>query len=158
MSVAEASGPVRHIGTYNGSAISVAAANATLESLARGGEELYARLDSLGSRLAAGLREVAAACGAPLLVNQVGSVLHLLWGPRTPVRTYEDASHSDRAAVADIAAGLLGSGIMALERGLWFVCAAHTPAEIEATIAAAEEPVAAALATTERQRPGALSR
>ena len=47
---------------------------------------------------------------------------------------------------------------MTLERGLWFVCAAHTPAEIEATIAAAEEPLAAVLATTERQRPGALSR
>jgi len=147
MSVAHTGGPVRHIGTYNGNAISAAAANATLEALARGGDGLYGQLESRSAQLAEGIREVARDLGAPLVVNQVGSVVHLLWKPRIPVRNHEDAYESDSAAVADIAANLLGSGILALERGLWFLSAAHTEADVDRTVAAAERAIAAVLAT-----------
>lgn len=143
MSVADSGGPVRHIGTYNGNAISVAAANATLASLEDGGDELYARLESRASRLAVGLRAAGARAGAPLVVNQVGAVIHLLWGPRQPVRSHEDAYASDAAAVAETAANLLGCGVFALERGLWFVSAAHSEEDVERTVAAAEPAIAA---------------
>ena len=78
MAVAHGDGPVRHIGTYNGNAVSVAAANATLAALVRGGDELYESLESTSRRLASGLSAVAAELGAPLVANQVGSVIHLL--------------------------------------------------------------------------------
>jgi glutamate-1-semialdehyde 2,1-aminomutase len=147
MAAAAGPGPVRHIGTYNGNPISVAAANATLEALARGGDALYAQLESRSARLAECMRDVARAQDAPLVVNQVGSVLHLLWEPREPVRHYEDAFESDRAAIADLAAHLLGMGIFATERGLWFVSTAHSDADIDRTIAAVGDALAAVLAT-----------
>jgi glutamate-1-semialdehyde 2,1-aminomutase len=150
MSVADSDGPVRHIGTYNGSPISVAAANATLETLKRGGRELYRELDARAARLAEGLRDAAAAVEAPLVVNQVGAVLHLLWAPRVPLRSHDDAYESDAGAVADVAAQLLGSGVFALERGLWFISIAHTDEDVELTVAAAER----ALATVVKRRPG----
>lgn len=147
MSVAHLDGPVRHIGTFNGNPISVAAANATLEALTKGGNELYGGLESTAAMLAAGLRQAASSGDAPLVVNQVGSVLHLLWNPRLPVRSYEDAYRSDSTAVADIAANLIGSGIFALERGLWFVSTAHSADDLDRTLAAAEQAIAAVAAS-----------
>ena len=149
MSVAHTAGPVRHIGTYNGNAVSVAAANATLELLARGGDALYGQLESRSARLAEGLRETARVLGAPLVVNRLGSILQLLWDPNVPVRHYEDAYHSDSAAVADIAANLIGSGIFALERGLWFLSTAHSEEDVDRTVTAAKRAIAAVLATRE---------
>jgi glutamate-1-semialdehyde 2,1-aminomutase len=142
MSVAHSDGPVRHIGTYNGNPISVAAANATLAELRGGGDELYRALDARAARLAGGLRDAAGGAGAPLVVNQLGTVLHLLWAPRVPVRSHDDAYASNTAAVADVAAHMLGSGVFALERGLWFMSAAHTDDDVELTVAAAEAAIA----------------
>jgi len=75
-------------------------------------------------------------------VNQIGAVLHLLWAPRLPLRSHEDAYASDTAAVADVAAHLLGSGVFALERGLWFISTAHTDDDVEMTVEAAEPAIA----------------
>ena len=150
MAVADSDGPVRHIGTYNANPISVAAANATLTELQRGGDDLYRDLDGRAARLAQGLRDAAAAAGAPLVVNQVGAVLHLLWAPRVPVRSHDDAYASDSAAVADVAAHMLGAGVFALERGLWFISTAHTDEDVEATVAAAEP----AIASVVKRAPG----
>jgi glutamate-1-semialdehyde 2,1-aminomutase len=44
--------------------------------------------------------------------------------------------------VADVAAHMLGSGVFALERGLWFMSAAHTDDDVELTVAAAEAAIA----------------
>ena len=149
MAVAHGDGPVRHIGTYKGNAVCVAAANATLAALESGGTELYSSLDEISARLAGGLNELGIELGAPLIANQVGSVIHLLWGAPTPVRTYADAWQSSRATVADFVSGLLGSGIAATERGLWFLTTSHTDEQIDLTLAAARTaipPVAAAYA------------
>jgi glutamate-1-semialdehyde 2,1-aminomutase len=158
MSVAGSDGPVRHIGTYNSNAISVAAANATLAVLEDGGDELYGELESRTARLAQGLRDAAATAGAPLVVNQIGAVLHLLWAPRLPVRSHDDAYASDKDAVADIAAHLLGSGVFALERGLWFTSTAHTDDDVDRTIAAAEHAIAAVVKRAPASPPARGSR
>jgi len=147
MSVA-ADGPVRHIGTYNSNAVSVAAAIATLRELERRAAELYPVLESRSAQLATGLRSAAEAVGAPLVVNQVGSALQLLWDPAQPVRSYVDAYLADPQPVADIAKHLLPEGVHALERGLWFVSAAHSDEDIERTIAAAD----AAITRTLKER------
>lgn len=133
---AAASGPVYHLGTYNGNAVSVAAAVATIDELEAGGAGLYADLERRSRRLAEGIRSAAADLGAPLAVTQVGPVLQLLWDPAVPVRSYADAWRADPGPVADLALHLLGRGVHALERGLWFVSAAHGDAEIEETVAA----------------------
>ena len=155
MAVAHGDGPVRHIGTYNGNAVSVAAANATLASLVSGGPALYERLDSVAARLASGLESLGADAGAPLVANQVGSVIHLLWDCPTPVRSYADAYKSSRQAVADFASHLLGQGVAATERGLWFVSASHTERQIDQTLEAAEKAVAAVASAHAQQSPQA---
>lgn len=140
MAVAD-TGPVNVQGTANGSALSVAAAVAALDVLEAGGDALYADLDHRAGRLAAGLGDIARAGGAPLAVSRVGSVLQLLWDAPEPPRHYRDVWACDPRPVADLAFELLGGGVHALERGLWFVSAAHTDDDINRTIGA----VAAAL-------------
>ena len=137
-----ATGPVHHLGTYNGNALSVAAANATLGELEERAPAIYEELERRSRALADGLRAAAAAQGQPLVVNQVGSVLQLLWEPALPVRSYADAWHADPEPVAELASRLLAEGVHALERGLWFVSAAHGDAEIEETVAAASHVLA----------------
>ena len=140
MAVAD-TGPVNVQGTTNGSALSVAAAAAALDVLAAGGDALYADLDRRAGRLAAGITEAARTTGAALTVNRAGSVLQLLWGAPTAPRRYRDVWACDPRPVADLAFELLGRGVHALERGLWFVSTAHTDDDIDRSVAA----VAAAL-------------
>jgi glutamate-1-semialdehyde 2,1-aminomutase len=132
-----ATGPVFHLGTYNGNATAVAAAVATLETLEAGGAGLYEALEWRAARLASGLRSAARDAEVPLVVMQSGAVLQLLWDTRDPVRSYAEAWASDPARVADAALHLLAEGIHVLERGLLFVSTEHGDAEIDETVAAA---------------------
>jgi glutamate-1-semialdehyde 2,1-aminomutase len=131
-------GAVLHAGTYNGSPVSVAAAVATLSVLERDADRIFPLLEARADQLAGGLSAAAAALDAPLVVNRVGSVLQLWWPERgRPVTDYSEAVACDRAVVASLAAGMVEHGIHALERGMWFVSAAHTPEDIQQTVDAA---------------------
>jgi glutamate-1-semialdehyde 2,1-aminomutase len=127
-------GPVQHVGTYNGSPLSVAAANATLEELEERRGEIYPALADRAAALADGITDEAERLGAPLVVSRVASVLQLLWDPVTPVRTYADARSADPGPVAELARELLLEGVHVLERGLWFLSAAHDDADVERTL------------------------
>ena len=127
-------GPVRVAGTFNGSPASVAAAIATIGVLSSGRDVIYPRFDMLGAQLAAGIREVAAAAGAPLVVNQVGSVLQLFWGVQEPCSDYADAIADDRVAVAELTARLMDFGLHVPERGLILLSAAHTSTYVDTAI------------------------
>jgi glutamate-1-semialdehyde 2,1-aminomutase len=131
-------GAVLHAGTYNGSPVPVAAALATLTVLERDAQTIFPSLEARAGDLAAGLTTAAAEVGAPLVVNRVGSVMQLWWPENgAPVTHYADAVLCDRAAVGALAAGMLAHGVHALERGMWFVSAAHTEADIRHTVDAA---------------------
>lgn len=127
-------GPVRVAGTFNGSPPSVAAAIATIAVLSSGRDVIYPRFEMLGAELAAGIREAAAAAAAPLVVNQVGSVLQLFWGVPEPVLTYADAIADDRAAIAGLTARLMDLGVHVPERGLILLSAAHTREQVAAAV------------------------
>lgn len=129
-------GPVQAAGTFSGSPPSVAAAIATLDALSSRNNQIYPGFEVLGAQLAAGIREAAAAAGAPLVVNQVGSVLQLFWGVDGPVQTFADAAGDDRSAVANLARRLLDLGIHVPERGLMLLCAAHTSDDVDLAVSA----------------------
>jgi glutamate-1-semialdehyde 2,1-aminomutase len=152
MAVAD-TGPVNVQGTANGSALSVAAAVAALDILEAGGEALYAGLDHRAGALAAGLAEAARDAGAPLVVSRVGSVLQLLWDAPTPLRRYRDVWAADPRPIADLAFEVLGRGVHALERGLWFVSVAHSDDDVARTIAAAAAALPAVLRRHEERAP-----
>ncbi len=133
------SGPMRTGGTYNGSPPTMAAGVATLRYLQENRDRVYPHLSALGERLAAGLGDVAAASGAPLQVNQLGSVLQLFWGLDESPTDYEQALTDDREAVAKLAGALLRRGFHVPERGLMLLAASHTEEHIDAVVAAAKE-------------------
>lgn len=125
------SGPVLPAGTYSGNPVAVSAALATLDVLEGGGDDLYAGLDRLGHRLAAGIRDAASAAEVPLLVQQVGSVLQLLWGDLGVVRSYADAARSDRATIAALCEQQIGKGAMVAPRGLILLSTAHSASDVD---------------------------
>ncbi len=137
-----ASDGMKMVGTYNGTPVPVAAACATLRELTERAGTLYPGLETLSGELAGGLRTIAARHGAPLVVQQVGAVLQLLWGTADPVRSYTEACETDRESVAQLSELLVEEGVNSLTRGLWFVSAAHGAEDVERTLAAADRALA----------------
>lgn len=132
-----ADGTVSMAGTYAANAIAVAAANATLDILARPGtfEALFARSE----RLRAGLAAVFDAAGIPAEVVGLGPVLQV-WFTEHPIRNYRDAArHARHDRFRCWWEGMLEQGIL-FHPGAFenlFVSLAHTDADIDATLAAA---------------------
>ena len=129
-------GPLQHVGTYNGNAVSVAAANATLDYLQTTAATLYPQVDAAAERLADETGKIAESLELPLIVNRTGSVLQFLWGDGSPVTSYPQAWACDPEPVADLGLELLHRGVHALERGLWFLSTSHTQADIDLTLEA----------------------
>ncbi|MGX1702180.1 aspartate aminotransferase family protein [Microbacterium sp. NPDC055357] len=137
-------GGVTPAGTYNGNPVATAAALATLNVLEAEQDAIYPHLEAIGVRMAAGLRTIAASTGAPLSVNQVGSVLQMFWGVEG-VHDFATATTSDRAMIAEVCEGTMDDGIFIAPRGLMLLSAAHTIDDIDRVIAALDRSVHAAV-------------
>ena len=131
-----AAGKVVHAGTLNGNPLSLAAAKAALDFLAQGGGSVYRDLHRRGEHLRAALENMLRAAGLPAVTNGAGPVFHLSFAER-PARSYRDTLHTDTAMYSDFALALLDEGVMVLPDGRWYLSAAHTDDDIDATIAAA---------------------
>lgn len=127
-------GTVGHAGTFNSNPIGMAATVATLGRLRRDGDELYPRLRTLGGRLMDGIRSAAAGAGVPMLVDGPGPVFQTYLTSAGAVRDYRDFAATDRAGMARLHAGLLRRCVNIVPRGLWFLSAAHTEADVDQTI------------------------
>ena len=130
-----ADGRLAHNGTFNGNPIAMAAGCASLGHLADGRATIYPELDRLAARLAVGLE----AASPRLTVRQVGPIVHTAVDEPADVRTVRDRAAGDPMTHARFIEALLGRGVHATPRGLWYVSTAHTDAEIDATVAAATE-------------------
>ncbi len=131
-------GKVFQAGTLSGNPLATAAGAATLRLLKE--ESLYERLDALTSRLATGLRHAAESAGVPHTIARVGSMLTLFFHPG-PIQGWRQASQADTARFSRYFWGLMDRGVYmpCSQYEALFVSGAHTEAEIDATIAAAEE-------------------
>ena len=129
-------GPVYQAGTLSGNPIAVSAALAMMEHL---DAALYARLEALSARLEAGLVAAIEKRGVAACVQRVGSMLTLFF-TRGPVRSWSDAKESDTKAFARWHGGMLERGVYwpPAQFEAAFVGGAHTEADIDATIAAAD--------------------
>ncbi|MFM8893436.1 MAG: aspartate aminotransferase family protein, partial [Planctomycetia bacterium] len=135
-------GKVFQAGTLSGNPLAVAAGTATLETLRD--ENPYPRLERLGSRLEAGFRAAAARAGVPVWVARVGSMMTMFFphGPAiVPVTGWKTASQSDTARYDAFFWGMIDRGIYlpCSQNEALFFAAAHTEADIDATVAAAGE-------------------
>jgi glutamate-1-semialdehyde 2,1-aminomutase len=133
-------GKVFQAGTLSGNPLATAAGIAMLRTLRD--ESPYERLELLSARLEAGLREAAAA-GVPHQIARIGSMLTLFFTAE-PVIDWNTASKSDTARFAKYFWAMLDRGVYlpCSQYEAMFVSAAHTEADIDATITAAEESLA----------------
>lgn len=134
-------GPVYQAGTLSGNPLAVSAGLATLAELT---PDVYARLESLGEQLQIGLERAVRDGRAKARVQRVGSMITLFFHDGS-VRNWLEASASDRERFGAFHRQLL-------ERGVYwppsqfeaaFVSAAHSADEIDATVRAATEALAA---------------
>ncbi|HEU5115159.1 MAG TPA: aminotransferase class III-fold pyridoxal phosphate-dependent enzyme, partial [Isosphaeraceae bacterium] len=137
-------GPVYQAGTLSGNPLAMAAGLATLEILRD--EPPYERLEALSARLEEGLRRAATDAKAPHVVQRVGSMITLFFHDG-PVRNYSDATRSDTKRFARFFWELLARGVYwpCSQFEAAFVSAAHSEADIDHTIEAASESIAAAM-------------
>ncbi len=128
---------VIHAGTMNAGNPTVAAALATLEVLEA--EQPHGRLFDYGQRLMAGLRQAATETGQNLLVQGLGPVFHSGFTDCKEVKDYRDTLAYDKAKLGRFIAGMHDRGVRVIGRGLWYISAAHTEADIEQAIETAKD-------------------
>ncbi len=131
-------GEVFQAGTLSGNPLATAAGCATLQTLKD--DPPYAMLEMLSARLEAGLSRAAEAAGVPHTISRVGSMMTLFFNSE-PIRNWEAASKCDTQRFARYFWGMMDRGIYlpCSQYEALFVSAAHTEANIDATVAAAEE-------------------
>jgi len=125
---------VSHAGTFNGNPISLAAAQATLETLAAGKGAALEQVRKNGERLMQEIGKSARAAGIPVVINGVGSCFHVAFSTRSEMRNYRDTLDSDLGARDEFLLALLAEGIYLMPDGRWYVSAAHGETEIARTI------------------------
>lgn len=135
-------GPVYQAGTLSGNPLAMRAGLVMLPKLQASG--FYDDLNRKTERLAHGLRAALKATGVPGTVNVAGSLLTVFFS-ENPVRNYVDAKQSDTARFGTFFQQMLQRGFFLppSQYEALFVSGAHTDADIDATIAAAGESLAA---------------
>ena len=103
----------------------------------------YPRLEQLSARLASGLDAAAKAAGVPHTMARVGSMMTLFFN-REPVTDWPTASRCDTKRFARYFWGLIDRGVYmpCSQYEALFVSAAHSEADIDATISAATAAIA----------------
>lgn len=135
-------GDVYQAGTLSGNPLAMKAGYTTLCELQK--RNPYADLDARAKKLKEGLAAAADAHGVRATINQVGSLLTVFFTDR-PVHTYADAQTSSVDQYRIFFQALLAEGIHLppSQFECWFISTAHTDADIEKTIQAAEKAFAA---------------
>ena len=130
--------PARPLINQNFLTMAMAAGLAQLTYL-REHPEVYEHINAKGAALAEGLRQLVKRTGAPVVINQLGSLLAPFFTP-TAVTTFTDAKGSDVAKYARYFQGMLERGVALAPAQFeaMFISEAHTQAELDATLAAAE--------------------
>jgi glutamate-1-semialdehyde 2,1-aminomutase len=130
-------GKVIHAGTMNSGNAPVAAALATLKVLEE--KDPYENMYALGKELMQGLEKIATDKDLPLLVQGLGPVFHTGFTNLKRVTEYRDTFSYDKTMLHKFIAGMHDKGIRIIGRGLWYISAAHTSADIEYTLQKAHE-------------------
>jgi len=137
-------GDVHYGGTFNGNAAAVEAGLATIEALEDG--TVHEHLFALGERMRDGLGKIAHEAGIPAVVGGFGS-LFVLCFMQGPLETYEDVLRNDTELFMRYRRELVARGVFEMPESLGrsHISASHTEDDVDRSLAAAEEALAAAL-------------
>ncbi len=137
-----ATGGVLHGGTYNAHPTGMAATVATLTALAEG--SAYAAIERSGRRLMEGIAGLLRDHQVVANVQGFPGIFHVAIGTSDPIANFRDSRRASKPAYVQLTTALLERGVRALERGSWFVSAAHDEAVIDRTLAIVEDAIRAA--------------
>lgn len=132
-------GPVYQAGTLSGNPVAMTAGLTTLNLLSQPGfhDALFAKTETLVK----GLRERANAAGIAMTSNHVGSMFGVFFTEEETVSNYQQVMACDSARFGKFFHAMLDEGVYlapaAYEAG--FMSAAHSDADIDFTLAAAEK-------------------
>ncbi|MEM8549053.1 MAG: glutamate-1-semialdehyde 2,1-aminomutase, partial [Pseudomonadota bacterium] len=136
-------GPVYQAGTLSGNPVAMAAGLATLERVDTPG--FHAALQDQCEKLLHGLKSVADKHKVPMATAVRGGMFGFVFTEQDPVTSFADISAADVDYFKRFFHAMLERGVYlapsAYEAG--FISAAHTDVEIDATIAAADDAMAA---------------
>lgn len=131
-------GPVYQAGTLSGNPVAVACGLKTVEMISRG--DFFTNLSSKTRKLTEGLKHVAQTNKIDLFADCEGGMFGFFF-QKGPVRNYNEAKASDINLFKKFFWGMLESGVYLapspFEAG--FVSAAHSDADIDQTISAADK-------------------
>ncbi len=128
-------GPVYQAGTYSGNPVSVAAGISTLQSLKKRADQVYPRLEQMGSKLREGMRHALDSLNASAQVNGIGSMFQVFFTKRL-VSDYQSAKSSDTERYQRYFRSLLASHIFVppSQFETCFLSTAHTHDQIDSTV------------------------
>ncbi|MFN7248955.1 MAG: glutamate-1-semialdehyde 2,1-aminomutase [Microcystis sp.] len=138
MAMVAPAGPMYQAGTLSGNPLAMTAGIKTLELLQHPGT--YEYLDKVTKSLTEGLLKVARDAGHRVFGGHISAMFGMFF-TGTPVHNYEEAKKADVAKFGRFHRGMLERGVYLapsqFEAG--FTSLAHTEADIERTLAAAQE-------------------
>ena len=136
-------GPMYQAGTLSGNPLAVAAGVATLTELQRPG--VYDQLETKAARLTDGIAAAFARAEIPAVINRTASMFTGFFNPGPAVDTLPQVEQSDTAAYGRYCRALLERGVYVAPSQFEaaFISLAHTEADIDRTITAVSDALAA---------------
>ncbi|MEA2554727.1 MAG: glutamate-semialdehyde -aminomutase [Actinomycetota bacterium] len=131
-------GRYSHSGTYNSNVIQTAAVSATMDILT---PERYVAARAIGTRLMDGITSLLASKGVTGHVVGLGTVFQVWMGTDEPIRNWRDASRlADEALFTRWWRAMMERGVLFHPEQFenLFVSMAHTDADVDRTLEAAE--------------------
>jgi glutamate-1-semialdehyde 2,1-aminomutase len=133
-------GPVYQAGTLSGNPLAMAAGITMLSQLKQNRQQYYRQLDEYAGNLVAGVLDAAKSGGVAMTANRVGSMFTWFFTDKT-VSDWDSAATCDTAKFGRFHNAMLNAGIWLppSQFEAAFLSVAHTPKDIENTIAAARD-------------------
>ena len=118
----------------------MSAAEATLNKLMEDDGAVYKHMYAIGTALMEGLREIARKHEVEVLIQGPAPAFCMVFTDASEITDYRShLSNADREKYGKFIEGMLERGVRVMERGMWFMSAAHSDEDVKKTLAAADE-------------------
>ncbi|MDX1893062.1 aspartate aminotransferase family protein [Mycolicibacterium sp. 050158] len=128
-----ATGALTHAGTFNGNTIATAAVLASLDELED--RSVYRHVESVGTALIDGLTALLEHHEVPVKLQGLPMAFHARFDTSSePLTSFAQVQALDGERYGRFATKLIDAGIWVAYRGIWYVSAAHTGADVDETL------------------------
>lgn len=128
-----ATGALTHAGTFNGNTIATAAVLASLDELED--RSVYRHVESVGAELIDSLTALMEQRGIPIRFQGLPMAFHARFdAENSAITRYAQLQTIDHDRYSRLARHLIAAGIWVAYRGIWYVSAAHTIADVNETV------------------------